>query len=520
MIARIDGVLGRVTMYRLLTLGLSAIVLVAVVLSALGGVGVLPAGSLASGLLPVAILVSTAVLVAWSILANRLFALLFRVDGHTESAVVTGLILALLLSPTLDPLYLSVDALAATLAMASKYLIAPHGRHLLNPAAFGAFAVYALGLQSTPWWIGTPLLLPVVAIVGAAIVVRTRRGALVGVFLAAALLARIAASLVAGVGIVDGMQLALLYSPVLFLGTVMLTEPLTLPPRRWQQAVVAVVVGVLLAVSLPELVGPALGPIRPQLGATPEIALLVGNLVAFALAGRRGIRLAYRARRRLTPTSWEFEFEPSRPLAFRPGQYLELSLPHAHADVRGMRRTFSIASPPGSPVRLGMRMPPAERTSSFKTALAELEPGRVVAATTVAGDFTLPRDRAMPVLLVAGGIGITPFVAQLGSAEAAERDTVVVYAVSSTDELAYAAELHRSGARVLVVAPEPLPRMPEHWRWIGAGPLTADRLLAEVPDAPTRTTYLSGPPSLIAALRPALRRAGVRRIRTDAFLGY
>ena len=517
MIARVDGVLGRVTMYRGLTIGLLAIVLVGTVLSAVGAVGVLPAGSLPAGLLPVAILVSAAVLGAWSVIASRFFALVFRAQPHTESAIITGLILSVLLSPTLDPLYLCVDALAATLAAASKYVIAPHGRHLLNPAAFGAFAVYSLGLQNTPWWVGTPWLLPIVALVGAAIVIRTRTAALVGVFLGAALLARIAASLVGGIGVLDGLAFAVLYSPILFLGTVMLTEPLTLPPRRRQRFAVAAVVGVLLSVSF-SLVGPQLGPLQPQLVSAPELALLIGNVTAFALARRRGIRLSYLGRRQLTPTAWEFEFEPSRPLVFRPGQYLELTVPHRRADGRGSRRTFSIASPPGGTVKLGMRMPEAERASSFKTSLATLEPGRAVSATAVAGDFTLPSDPAVPVLLVAGGIGITPFVSQL--AAGAPRDTVLVYAVSSTDDLAYASELHRSGARVLVVAPEPLPRMPEHWRWVGAGPLTPERLLAEVPDAARRTTYLSGPPSLIGALRPALRRAGVRRIRTDAFLGY
>ena len=46
------------------------------------------------------------------------------------------------------------------------------------------------------------------------------------------------------------------------------------------------------------------------------------------------------------------------------------------------------------------------------------------------------------------------------------------------------------------------------------------RLLAAVPDAARRTVYLSGPPSMVAALRRTLRRAGARRIHTDVFVGY
>lgn len=527
MIAAVDRMLGRVTTYRLVLLCVAALGLLGAALAAVGLVGALPRGTLGAGQLPVAILVSGAVLVGWSLLTSILFAQLFRAPAHHESAAVTGLILLLLLSPTLDPVYLSVDALAATLAIASKYLIAPRGRHILNPAAFGAWAVYSLGLQSTPWWVGTPALLPAVAVLGALVLLRTRRVLLVAVFLGAALLFRMLAAALGGFSPAEAVSFAVLFSPVLFLGCFLLTEPHTLPPRRAQQLLVAVVVAGLLVVPV-SLIGPQWGMLQPQLVTDPALALLGGNLLAFALARRRGLRLEYRSRRQLTPTSWEFEFAASGPIDFRPGQYLELTAPHPRADARGTRRTFSISSAPAAPgdaddpvVRIGLRIP-GERASSFKRNLLALQPGTRLAAHSIAGDFLLPRDPAVPLLLVAGGIGITPFISQLGHAMTTRvpRDTVLVYSVSSIDELAYAAELQRSGARVLVVAPEPLPRMPEHWTWIGAGPLTAEMLFAAVPDAPARATYLSGPPALIAALRPALRRAGVRRIRTDAFLGY
>lgn len=538
MIEAVDRMLGRVTMYRLVLLCLALLAVVGAVLLGTGAAGTLSAPvGLTGPLLGVAVLASAAVLVGWSLVSNLFFATVFRVPAHHESAIISGLILLFLLSPTLDPLYLCVDALAATLAMASKYLIAPWGRHLLNPAAFGAFAVYSLGLQNTTWWVGLPGMLPAVVLLGVLVLLRTRHAAVVAAFIATAVAAQLLAGAATGTGPLDALGFALLSSPVVFLGCFMLTEPLTLPPRRWQQLLVAVVVALLLVVpnliasvfgASPAISGPQLGILHLQLTSAPELALLLGNVLAFLLAGRRGVRLEYRKRRQLTPTSWEFEFAPSRSLAFRAGQYLELTLPHRRADGRGTRRTFSIASPPpvgedarAAAVRVGLRLP-AGRRSTFKSALLELEPGSTVAANTVAGDFLLPRDPATPVLLVAGGIGITPFISQLGHAIAARapRDTVLVYAISSIDELAYAAELQRSGARVLVVAPEPLARMPEHWTWIGAGPLTPEMLLSAVPDARTRSTYLSGPPALIAALRPALRRAGVRRIRTDAFLGY
>ena len=67
----------------------------------------------------------------------------------------------------------------------------------------------------------------------------------------------------------------------------------------------------------------------------------------------------------------------------------------------------------------------------------------------MSGDFVLPRDPATPVLLVAAGIGITPYVAQLAGASAGnpagDRDVVLLYLAKSAAELGYAEELHARG---------------------------------------------------------------------------
>ncbi len=304
----------------------------------------------------------------------------------------------------------------------------------------------------------------------------------------------------------------------------MLSEPLTLPPRRRQQVLIGALVAVILSVPFStgslELGALTLGPIS----STPEFALIVGNAVSFLLGQRRGIRLELLAKRQLTPTSWEFELRPLAPVRFTAGQFIELALPHRRSDGRGDRRMFSIASAADDRLRIGVRVtPPA---SSFKQRLLALEPGARLGATSVGGDFVLPRDPAAPLLLVAGGIGITPFIGHLEqlTADGRERgvapDVVVVYAVSDSAELAYLPELERSGARVVIASPDEPAELRPGWSWIGPDRLSAEAILAAVPDAPARTSYLSGPPSLVGALRRALHRAGVRHPRTDVFLGY
>jgi ferredoxin-NADP reductase len=157
-------------------------------------------------------------------------------------------------------------------------------------------------------------------------------------------------------------------------------------------------------------------------------------------------------------------------------------------------------------------------SSTFKSALAALPDGTQIRATSVGGDFLLPTDQTIPVLLVAGGIGITPFISQLE--EARRRDTVVVYTVSSPAEIAFADELAAAGVPVLLVAPEAPATLPPTWRYLGPDRVSADLLQREVPGFAGRHAYVSGPPALVNDLKSTLKAAGLKRIVTDYFTGY
>ncbi|KQY47727.1 FAD-dependent oxidoreductase [Cellulomonas sp. Root137] len=503
----VDRLLGRVTMYRLVTLTLSAVLLAAVALAVLGPVQQDP----------LAIVVTAAVAVGTSVLAGRGCGALWRTRVHTESAVITGLILALLFWPQLTVGSLAVVALAALLGALSKFVVAVRSRHVLNPAAAGALVA---GLVAAPfggfpaaWWVATPALLPVVAIAALAVVLRTRRGALVLTYLAIALALLLPRLVAGGAAPLDALVTALQSYPLVFAAGFMLTEPLTLPPRRWQQLTVAALVGALTVLPF------SLGTV---LYASPELALVVGNVLAFTVGQRRGVHLRVRAHRMVTPGIREVAFASDAAVRFRPGQWIELHVPHTATDARGSRRVFSLATPPDHADGVAVAFRLTDAPSSFKQALSALPEGGLVRATGVGGDFLLPKDATVLLLLVAGGIGITPFVSQLAdlARSGQTRDVVVVLLVAPGDEPAYTDVLEASGARVVVVSPQRPATLPEAWAFAEAPTLDAVALHATVPDAARRTAYVSGSPGMVDHTRRVLRRAGVRRVRTDAFSGY
>ena len=511
---RVFALLGRVSMYRVVYLALAALAVVSLVLSFFDLV--------APG--PLELVVTLAVLAAVCVGVDAAAQRILRLPWRIESSLITAHILLFVLRPTLDLTALAGIAIAGAAASLSKYLLAWRGRHVFNPAAVGATVLTLLALAwpalgSSAWWVGTPALAAPVIVLGLAVLWRTEKIRVVAVFLvvavAVAVLRTAAQYNLAGLE-VDAMTLfwqVLWSSPFLFLGAFMLSEPLTLPPRRWQQFLVAGIVGALAG--WPIVIG--------GISLGQERALLIGNLVAFAFAVRTAVRLTLAGRAAKTPSVQELTFRVQDRLSFVPGQYLELEVPHAHPDARGTRREFSIASAPEDLPLLRVAFKEGSSSkpqSSYKKALAQVGEGRRLAITGVWGDFVLPKRDAAPILMVAAGIGVTPFVSQLRHLRAAgeQRDIVLVYVAADASELAYRSDLEASGIPVIVFTRDQPADLPAHWMWARGVRLDADGLLRVVPDIAARHAYISGPAGLIADLAPALERA--RSITTDAFSGY
>lgn len=507
---RVLGLIGRVSMYRLVMASLGLLAVFSLVLSFAGLV--VPQ--------PLAIVASAVVLAAACALTDLVAQSLLRMPRRLESSLITAGILLFVLRPSVEPMGLAGLALAGVVASASKYALAWRGRHIFNPAATGAtvltiVSIWAPDLGSSAWWVGSPWLAAPVLVLGVLLLLRTDKLPIVVVFwvvaMAVAFLRTSVQFQAAGFPVdVPSVLLQVAFSsPFLFLGAFMLSEPLTLPPRRVQQYLVAIVVGVLAGWPLP--VG--------EITLGQERALLVGNLLAFLFCLRAAVRLRVDRRRDVTPTVRELSFRAARPFAFHPGQYLELDVPHRRPDARGTRREFSIVSAPEDLPEVRIAFKDGSQ-SSYKRALAAVEPGATLAVTGVWGDFVLPSRPTSPVLLVAAGIGVTPFVSQLRHLVATnqDRDVVLVYVVSEASELAFRDEIAAAGIPVIVFSRDEPRDLPQRWVWAGPDRVDAEALLRTVPDIAQRAAYVSGPPRLILALAPALGKA--RSLTTDAFAGY
>jgi ferredoxin-NADP reductase len=488
-------------MYRLVLYGLSVVAAVAVFY---GFDGQLPYEG-------TALLVSAALLVAVCYVTNKLLAKAWGAKVNSESSLITALILFFIFSPPTDSKKLALLLAAGVLAIASKYLIAWHRKHIANPAAIAAVLVGLLGLGHATWWIASSVMLPFTLLLGLLVARKIRRMQMVAIFTAVAFLAMMFVAQLQhnDLSVIAGQ--AFTSWPLIFMGTIMLTEPLTLAPRKWQQYVYAVLVGVLFSSQI------KLGP----LSSTPEVALVAGNIFSFMVGQKYQLLLRYKGKTQLAPTIYDFSFEPERNVHFTPGQYAEWTLPHKHGDQRGVRRTFSIASSPNnSEVHIGIRV--FDRSSSFKKQLLAMKPGDTIIAGQFAGNFVLPNNAKKKLVLIAGGIGITPYLSMLHylADTHQNRDIVLIHLVNTPQDIGYTEDMKRFERHGIKVIPIVRDAASEYSGMTGV--LDEPALMKAVPDYKERMFYISGPQGMVTFYRHFLRKLKIsrRNIITDHFSGY
>lgn len=222
--------------------------------------------------------------------------------------------------------------------------------------------------------------------------------------------------------------------------------------------------------------------------------------------------------------SFAFDLE-GQAFPFTPGQYNIVTIPNPlYQDEEGNTRQFSIASSPRDPfILIATRM----RASAFKRTVAELPLGTRVNFRGPLGSFTLPQDAANPLVLIAGGIGITPFRSMIKHATEYQlrHRLTLIYSNRTPQEAPFLDELRdwdmaNPNFRFIptITSPEA-----SALRWTGrTGYVDAAFLRETLEDLDRHIFYAAGPPRMVHGVKQALLEAGVaeNRFRTEEFSGY
>jgi benzoate/toluate 1,2-dioxygenase reductase component len=207
---------------------------------------------------------------------------------------------------------------------------------------------------------------------------------------------------------------------------------------------------------------------------------------------------------RLTDSTIHLSIDVDTPdqLGFLAGQYVNVEIPGSDAS-----RSYSFSSPPGaSRVSFVVRNVPDGRMSRYLTEQAK--PGQRVAFSGPYGAFYL-RETVRPVLFLAGGTGIAPFLSMLDvlAASGSTQPVRMVYGVTNDIDLVAIGQLEEAQRklacfeyRTCVAAPSS-----DHARkgyvtthvdpaWLNGGEVDL---------------YLCGPVAMVEAVQGWLRESGV-----------
>jgi ferredoxin-NADP reductase len=253
-----------------------------------------------------------------------------------------------------------------------------------------------------------------------------------------------------------------------------------------------------------------------------------------AWAGWRKFRVARREFEDAAQTQCSFYLEPVDGAAlppFSPGQFLTFQLRAGEA--RTLTRCYSLSDRPSSTsyrVTIKRVSPPAERPDHPPGEASchlhdRVHVGDVLEVRAPAGSFVIDPDATVPVVLLAGGIGITPLVSMLRwcVVEQPSRSIHLFYGVRSGLDHAFKAALEELAAshpsfHLHVVYSRPGEGDTQGRDFEHEGHVDVELLRRTLPNR-RHQFYVCGPPAMMASVIPALEAWGIPKddLRHEAF---
>lgn len=220
-----------------------------------------------------------------------------------------------------------------------------------------------------------------------------------------------------------------------------------------------------------------------------------------------------------------FHFSKPENFEFRAGQALDWTLTNPpETDAEGNTRAFSIVSPPfASDLMIATRM----RDTAFKRVLRNAPLGTKIKIEGPSGSFVLHRKAEKPAVLLAGGIGITPFMSIIQQAghDKAPHQLYLFYSNRRPEDAPFLQVLRDEAGKNpnFHLIPSMSEMEKSHREWKGeTGFINKEMLTRHLPSLQGPIYYIAGPPAMVTAMRQMLAGAGVDEddIRTEEFAGY
>lgn len=210
--------------------------------------------------------------------------------------------------------------------------------------------------------------------------------------------------------------------------------------------------------------------------------------------------------------------------SFEPGQFITLELPVPGANLP-VKRCYSLSHAPSERFyRITVKRVPDGLGSRFVH--QQVEVGTRIDVHAPAGRFVIDRESSRPIVLIAGGIGITPFLSMLHNMAAwGERPVTLIYSLrnglehTGRDEVSAIAAQH-ANVRIYTIYTAPNATDAERRDFDASNRISLETLQTVLPDL-MADFHICGSAEMTRALTQQLVDAGVASssIRSEGFGG-
>ena len=219
------------------------------------------------------------------------------------------------------------------------------------------------------------------------------------------------------------------------------------------------------------------------------------------------------------------EFDTGQEVRFTPGQYFFVTLnPSDELHKDDLTHHLSIVNSPSQKNTLALTTRMRVDRSLFKRTLADAKVGDEVEIGKISGTFVLPDSTDKPIVLIALGIGITPFISILRHCDETRKPYkfTLIYSDGETESMPFLEELEgyedkHDGFKLIEV-------VTQDKDWQGEKRHIDANLLKEcLSDEFSKSLfYVSGPPRPVEEVGKSIKLAGVseENIKLDDFSGY
>lgn len=212
--------------------------------------------------------------------------------------------------------------------------------------------------------------------------------------------------------------------------------------------------------------------------------------------------------------TFSFRRVDGAPLAFRPGQYLNISFPVNGKNAEPVDRSYSLSSSPMQPWTFDITIKRDVNGLVSSWAHDNIRPGMVLDVLGPVGTFHLPDvDRRARYLFLAAGAGITPIMSMMRTIYRlpGKADAVLLYHAAEAGGFAFSRELEhlaQMDSRLKVFYSLGDRGVPEQWAWM-SGRLSKEAIEEVAPDVNGRQVYACGPEGYLNSVEKMLGELGV-----------